>query len=377
MTNDREAPCKSLAAAVLSPGLTCLLVLTRRVLKRSQDRLGEAGRVLAAAAIYLFVGAHSSMSTAEPVEIRVGYGATPAVMLGLVFEKSGVMKHYGKTYTVKRMFFPASSQEIQAFAANQLDVGFLAFASLALAVQNAGAKVTVWGGGLQECVPNTYTQTWAVQKNSQIRAVADLKGKRIAVPAFGTGTDGGLRVFLKSNNIDPEKDVEIVEVNWPNQDAMLQQGKVDAAVYLANFWDAAMKRGDVRPLFTFCPATGFVQTLVQVVRSDFLSANRAAMADFVEDYVRGVQWFEDKKNRAEAIKLLAKFSKQPEKNFEGWAFSEKDEPQASWAMPNMQALQANIDQFQRLGLIPRPFKAVDYTDLSMVQDAKKRIETER
>jgi hypothetical protein len=46
-------------------------------------------------------------------------------------------------------------------------------------------------------------------------------------------------------------------------------------------------------------------------------------------------------------------------------------------MPNMQALQANIDQFQRLGLIPRPFKAVDYTDLSMVQDAKKRIETER
>jgi sulfonate transport system substrate-binding protein len=287
------------------------------------------------------------------------------------------MKHYGKTYTVKRMFFPASSQEIQAFAAKQLDVGFLAFASLALAVQNAGAKVTVWGGGLQECVPNTYTQTWAVQKDSQIRTVADLKGKRIAVPAFGTGTDGGLRVFLKSNNIDPEKDVEIVEVNWPNQDAMLQQGKVDAAVYLANFWDAALKRGDVRPLFTFCPATGFVQTLVQVVRSDFLSANRAAMADFVEDYVRGVQWFEDKKNRAEAIKLLAKFSKQPEKNFEGWAFSEKDEPQASWAMPNMQALQANIDQFQRLGLIPRPFKAVDYTDLSMVQDAKKRIETER
>jgi sulfonate transport system substrate-binding protein len=307
----------------------------------------------------------------------VGYGATPAVMLGLVFEKSGVMKHYGKTYTVKRMFFPASSQEIQAFAANQLDVGFLAFASLALAVQNAGAKVTVWGGGLQECVPNTYTQTWAVQKNSQIRAVADLKGKRIAVPAFGTGTDGGLRVFLKSNNIDPEKDVEIVEVNWPNQDAMLQQGKVDAAVYLANFWDAALKRGDVRPLFTFCPATGFVQTLVQVVRTDFFKANRAAMADFVEDYVRGVQWFEDKKNRAEAIKLLAKFSKQPEKNFEGWAFSEKDEPQASWAMPNMQALQANIDQFQKLGLIPRPFKAIDYTDLSMVQDAKKRIETER
>lgn len=316
----------------------------------------------------------ATASAAEPVEIRVGYGATPAVMLGLAFEKTDVMKHYGKSYVVKRMFFPASSQEIQAFAAKQLDVGFLAFASLALAVENAKAGLTVWGGGLQECVPDTYTQTWAVQKSSAIKSVADLKGKRIAVPAFGTGTDGGLRVFLKSKQIDPEKDVTIVEVNWPNQDAMLREGKVDAAVYLANFWDAAMKRGDIRPLFTFCEATGFVQTLVQVVRTDFLKEHRAAMQDFVEDYVRATEWFQDPKNRPEALKMLAKFSKQPEKNFEGWAFSKHDEPQARWSMPNMEALQKNIDQFHDLGMIPQPFRVADHSDLSMIREARKRIE---
>ena len=341
------------------------------------DALSSFTKFFIAAAVCAWPGVYSSASFAQPVEIRVAYGATPAVMLGLVFEKPDVMKHYGKTYTVKRMFFPASSQEIQAFVANELDVGFLAFASLPLAVQNAGAKLTVWGGGLQECVPNTYTQTWAVQKNSPIRTVADLKGKRIAVPAFGTGTDGGLRVFLKDNNIDPEKDVTIVEVNWPNQDAMLQQGKVDAAVYLANFWDAAMKRGDVRPLFNFCAATGFVQTLVQVVRTDFLNAHRQAIADFVEDYVRGVRWFEDPKNRAEAIKVLAKFAKQPEGNFENWAFTAKDEPQAPWGMPNMQALQSNIDQFHKLGLVPAPFNVAQYSDLSLVEQAKQRIQKER
>lgn len=328
---------------------------------------------IAALGFVAFLNAASHAIAADLPEIRVGYGATPPIMLGLAFENTGVMKHYGKTYTVRRQFFPASAQEITAFAANDLDVGFLAFSSLALAIENADAKLTVWGGGLQECVPNYYTQNWAVKKDSAIHNVQDLRGKRIAVPAFGTGTDGGLRLFLRSQHIDPEKDVTIVEVNWPNQNAMLEQGKIDAAVYLANFWTAAVKRGDVRSLFTFCPATGPVQTLVQVVRTAFLKDHRAVMQDFAEDFIRSVQWFWDPANRPKALKLLARFTKQPESNFVDWAFTHHDEAFAPWAMPDMKALQTNIDQFHEIGLIPKALTVSNYADLSLVQEARRRI----
>lgn len=343
-------------------------LVPHRIVPRATQRI-----VVALCLVISFWAVGSKVATAEPLKIRVGYGATPPIMLGLAFENTSVMKHYGKTYTVERQFFPASTQEITAFAAKQLDVGFLAFPSFALAIENADAKLTVWGGGLQECVPGYFTQTWGVKKDSNIHSVADLRGKRIAVPAFGTGTDGGLRVFLKSHHIDPEKDVTIVEVNWPNQDAMLQQGKVDAAVYLANFWQPAMKRGDVRPLFTFCPATGLVQTLVQVARTEFLKEHRAEMQDFVEDFVRSVRWFRDPKNRPETLKLLSKFTKRPEDAFVGWAFTNKDEAFAPWAIPDMAAFQKNVDQFHEIGLLPKPLKVSIYTDLSLVKEAKERI----
>jgi sulfonate transport system substrate-binding protein len=311
---------------------------------------------------------------ADPVVIRVAYGATPATMGGLVFEKTGVMRHYGKSYTVERSFFPASTQQIQGFAAKAIDVGFLAYPSFAFAVVNAQADLTIWGGGLRECVPGYYSQTWAVLGSSPIKAVEDLKGKRIAVPAFGTGTDGGLRIFLKKSGLDPQRDVSIVEVNWPNQEAMLRQGKVDAAVFLPDFWRAAVAKGDIRKVFDFCPGTGYVQTLVEVVRSDFLKEHRAAMQDFVEDYIRGLQWFLDPAHHKEAVDITAKFTKRPASAFEGWAFTKEDEYRDPWAWPDMAAFQRNVDQLYEIGMLPKKLDVTKYADLSLPTEAKKRIE---
>jgi len=332
------------------------------------------GTCLTVAVLALAAVAWTGVVFAEPVTIRAGYGATPATMMGLVFEKTDVMKHYGKSYVVKRAFYPASTQQVQAFAAKELDVGFLAYPSFAFAVLNANAELTIWGGGLRECVPGYYSQTWAALETSPIKSVNDLKGKRIAVPAFGTGTDGGLRIYLKSKNIDPVKDVDIVEVNWPNQEAMLRQGKVDAAVFLPDFWRAAKAKGGIRELFNFCEGTGYVQTLVEVARTEFLKANRAAMQDFVEDFVRGLQWFLDPKNHKEAVQILAKFTKRPPEVFEGWVFTKEGEYHDPWAIPDMVAFQRNVDQFYDIGLLPKKIETAKYADLSLVNEAKKRIQ---
>src|SRR5262245_2954334 len=106
--------------------------------------LGGALFMFAGLAVVWAVAGPSRDARAEPVVIRVAYGATPATMAGLVFEKTDVMRHYGTSYTVKRSFFPASTQQIQAFAAKEIDVGFLAYPSFGFAVVNAKADLTIW-----------------------------------------------------------------------------------------------------------------------------------------------------------------------------------------------------------------------------------------
>lgn len=345
----------------------------RRRPTRWSTTLSVPARIAVAFLTFVLAGAAAAWA-AEPVVIRLGYGATPATMGGLIFEKTDVMRHYGKSYTVKRLFFPASTQQIQAYAAKELDVGFLAYPSFAAAILNAKSDLTIWGGGLRECVPGYYSQTWAALETSNIKSVQDLKGKRVAVPAFGTGTDGGLRIFLRSKKLDPAQDVTIVEVNWPNQEAMLRQGKVDAAVFLPDFWRAAMAKGGLRKLFDFCEGTGYVQTLVEVVRTEFLKAHRAAMQDFVEDFVRGLRWFLDPANHKEAAQVTAKFTKRAPEAFAGWVFTKEDHYHDPWAWPDLEAFQRNVDQFYQLGMLPSRLEAAKYADLSLATEARKRIQ---
>jgi ABC-type nitrate/sulfonate/bicarbonate transport system substrate-binding protein len=113
---------------------------------------------------------------------------------------------------------------------------------------------------------------------------------------------------------------------------------------------------------------------VEVVRTEFLQAHRSAMQDFVEDYVRGLRWFLDPKNHKQAVEITARFTKRPPEAFEGWVFTKADHYHDEWAVPDMEAFQRNIDQFHELGMLPRKVEAAKYADLSLVTEAKKRIQ---
>jgi hypothetical protein len=39
--------------------------------------------------------------SAEPLKIRIGWANTPATISPLLFQKTDIMRHYGKTYTVE------------------------------------------------------------------------------------------------------------------------------------------------------------------------------------------------------------------------------------------------------------------------------------
>jgi len=242
-------------------------------------------RVVSALLMALCAGAAWS----QPVKIRAAYVVPVANWPSILFEKSGLARHMGKSYTFEAIRFQGTPPMITALANNEIEIGDLAFSSFALAVENAGMDdLRVIADEFQDGVPGYYTNEFFVLKDSPIRSVRDLKGKVLATNAAGSAVDIVARSMLRKQGLDDRSDVTIVEAAFPNMKAMLLGKKADLIPGVIPFSLDPQLRGAGRVLFTQKEAVGRTQMIVWVARASFLQKNRAAMVDFMEDAIRAV-----------------------------------------------------------------------------------------
>src|SRR5260370_9804909 len=77
---------------------------------------------------------------AEAVKIRASWVVAPSDWTPLLPEKPELMKSNGKSYVFEALRFQGTPAVITALANNEIELGNLAFSSLALAIQNAGLE---------------------------------------------------------------------------------------------------------------------------------------------------------------------------------------------------------------------------------------------
>lgn len=316
---------------------------------------------------------------AQPVKIRFAYVVPVANWPSILFEKEGLAKHLGKSYTYEAIRFQGTPPMITALANNEIEIANLAFASFAIAVQNAGMKdLRVIADEFQDGTPGYYTDEFFVLKDSPIKTVKDLKGKVLATNAAGSAVDIVMRAMLRKNGIDDRKDVNVVEAAFPNMKAMLTSKKADVIPAVIPFSFDPELRAASRVLFTQKDVVGGrTQMIIWAAREGVLKKNRAAMVDFMEDSIRAVRWWLDPKNHKEAVEIAARVSKRPAAAFDKWLFV-KNGQQGDYyrdrnLLPDMKALQANIDLQQKLGLLKGKVDVSKHSDLSLVREAAKRV----
>jgi NitT/TauT family transport system substrate-binding protein len=325
------------------------------------------------------LAAVAGAASAQAVKIRVAYVVPVANWPSILFEKPELARHAGKSYTFEAVHFQGTPQMITALANNELEVANLAFASFAIAVQNAGMDdLRVIADEFQDGVDGYYTDEFFVQKDSAIRAVKDLKGKVLATNVAGSAVDIVMRAMLRKNGIDDRKDVTVVEAAFPNMGAMLLEKKVDVIPGVIPFSFNPKLREGARVLFTQKEAVGRTQMIIWAARAGFLQKNRAAMVDFMEDSVRAARWFLDPKNHQEAVEIAARVSKRPAAGFDKWLFlkggQNGDYYRDANMVPDLKAMQANIDLQHQLGLVKATVDVAKHADLSIVQEAAKRVQ---
>ena len=125
-------------------------------------------------------------------------------------------------------------------------------------------------------------------------------------------------------------------------------------------------------MFSSKDAVGVSQFIIWAMRKSFIDKNRAAVVDFMEDMLVIERWFMDPKNQAEVAQIASKVTKVPAERF-GWLFTKQDYYRSPDMLPNLDALQSNINTTRELGFIKAPLDVKQYSDLSLAQDAAKRL----
>lgn len=327
-------------------------------------------------AILLFTGLllAAGAARAEPLKLRIGWVVVPASLEPIYFAKPGIAVHNGKSYVLEPIHFAGTTQQLQALATGDLDLANLAYSAVGAAIQNANMQdLRIIFDGVQDGAHGYYSNEFMVRQDSPIRRIEDLKGKVLATNAIGTAVDIGMKAVALRHGLLDRRDFSVVEVGFPNMKSVLLEHKADLATFVPPFSYDPELRAKARTLFTMKDAMGVTQLTMLTARAGFITQHRAQIIDFMEDAIRAIRWYTDPENHDEAVQIVANFMKRPSALFQKWLFTKGDDYRDHSGMPDLAALQRNLDTEHQLGLLKEKIDVQKYADLSLVKEAAKRV----
>jgi NitT/TauT family transport system substrate-binding protein len=335
------------------------------------EEIMRAGLGLASFALVI-LGA--GLADAEPLKIRGAWVAPIANSASIWTQKKDLAVHVGQSYEFEAVHYAGTPPMITAIANNELEIGNLAFSTLPIAIENAGMDdIRVIADDFEDGVEGYASNDFEVLADGPIQKIEDLKGKVVATNAGGSGVDVAMRAMLRKHGLEANRDYTIIEAPFPAMKAMLAEKKVDLIPAVLPFvLDPELKK-IARSLFNMRDAVGITQFVMWSARKPFIDAHRAALVDFLEDSLRIMHWYLDPKNHDAVAAIASQLTKQPPERF-GWLFTKTDYYRDPNLVPNLGALQKNVDMTKDLGFVNASFDVKAHSDLSLVQEAAKRLQ---
>jgi len=136
---------------------------------------------------------------AQEYKLRAVYNALSGIMAPIwVAEDAGLYTKHGVSVDLKYL---AATSAVQAMVGGGEEVGLVGNQGIDAKLE--GAELVYVAGG----VPTFVFQLYA---RPEIKTIADLKGKVVAVTQPAASTDYAMRMVLRKYGLDPDKDVKIL-----------------------------------------------------------------------------------------------------------------------------------------------------------------------
>ena len=230
--------------------------------------------------------------------IRIGYSSISGAYVPIWVAHDG--GHFIKESLEDQIvLIPSGTQLAQVTVAGEIDVGSLNGSS-AMAAALQGADLKIIGNSGNKLIFSLYVRP-------EIKSVEGLKGKKIGITRFGSAPDIAIRYALRKYNINPEKDLTLIQLGFmATVAAGLQGGSIDGGV--------------VSPPTQFAVDKAGFKELINITDMDFAFPNPALVAvgsiikskpdvinRFVRAYTRGIH--RARTDRDFTYKSMAKYTK--------------------------------------------------------------------
>src|SRR6266576_4173745 len=189
-----------------------------------------------AGALLLFASVFSDNLFAQTLDrIRLGYSGTGISSYSMeIGKRLGIFRRNG--LDVEVVYVNSGSLLNQALIAGTFDVA-LSQGSEAMLAKMRGADMRIVA-----VIANRFNHVYITAPS--IRSIKQLKGKRIAVSRFGSGSHFQSNLALKDGGLDPDKDVTTLQIgNSGARMAAILSGTVDGTIMAADFVPKAKKEG--------------------------------------------------------------------------------------------------------------------------------------
>jgi ABC-type nitrate/sulfonate/bicarbonate transport system substrate-binding protein len=299
----------------------------------------------------------------SPPIINMGYsGAGIGSDLLKVIDRAGLWRKHG--VDVKSIYLSSGSLMAQTLSSGDIGIaGFDTPAMLNLALAGHSLKIVA--------VPiNRIEPMFVVRSN--IRSPSDLRGKKITISRFGSGSDIITRVALRYWKLDPDKDVSFFQSgNTPTRVAALIAGHMDAALVSSTGVAKIVATGCCRVLADLTELPLEFANYGVVVSGAVLKSQRDTVKRFLQALIEGIHAF---KTRPEIARAVLRESNSDAEVI-GPLYDRLVKSFRDFPTPEPRGIQNVIDA------LPTPkaksAKAEDFIDATLLEDIRKSGFVER
>ena len=258
--------------------------------------------LLLAAFVLLFLWAKTPSALAGQakslVKVVIGYGSTDGGVAVLGFAKeTKLFEKHGLDVVLVGM--GTGSLSLRALIAKDLQISSLSGSGLVQAALQGADTVLI------AALINGFV--FKVFSAPEISSPAQLKGKKLGVSRYGATSDFAVRLALKKWGLNPERDVNILQIGTSQDTVRAMQTKMlDAGVTTGTSSLIARKAGfrelgDLADLGLDYPTSAIGTT------KSYLQKNEATVKGFMLAYIEAIHDF--KRNKEVALAVLKKYTR--------------------------------------------------------------------